>query len=182
MTLATSGQIAIGGTWTTRSINLELGRSATATSSLGESALRNLANDTSGAISMSTFHGKSAAYTETQTVTVGYFSDTSAYIASDNYGYNSMGSVSDGTFNAISGASIAALQYNTLNVVLFALAGSHASSTAWTQFTVGGQTFTRASSSVAYNSITAETNWSWTSITTNPYGTTTGATKAVVFT
>ena len=78
MTLATSGSISIGGTTANRSINLELGRSATATSSLGESALRALANDTSGAISMSTFRGKSAAL-DTQTVTVGYAGSAQQY-------------------------------------------------------------------------------------------------------
>jgi len=134
---------------------------------------------------ISEFYGYSNAYTETQTVTVGYFNDSGAYIPSETYGYNDdrgIGSVSDGTFNAISGATITALHYNTLQVVLFSLAGNQSSSTAWTQFTVGGQTFTRASAGVAYNSTSNQTNWSWNAISTNPYGTTTNATKAVVFT
>ena len=59
MTLAASGEMSIGGSTSTRSINLELGRSATATSSMGESALRTLAGVSSGAISMSNFYGKS---------------------------------------------------------------------------------------------------------------------------
>ena len=71
MALATSGSISIGGSTVGRSINLELGRGASATSSLGESALRSLAKDTSGAISMSTFWGKSNSL-DIQTVTVGY--------------------------------------------------------------------------------------------------------------
>jgi len=61
MTLASSGTMSIGGTTTDRSINLELGRSATATSSMGETDLRTLAGVASGAISMSDFYGKSAA-------------------------------------------------------------------------------------------------------------------------
>jgi len=60
MTLASSGTMSIGGTTTDRSINLELGRSATATSSMGETDLRTLAGVASGAISMSNFYGKSA--------------------------------------------------------------------------------------------------------------------------
>ena len=60
MTLASSGTMSIGGTTTDRSINLELGRSATATSSMGETDLRTLAGVASGAISMSDFYGKSA--------------------------------------------------------------------------------------------------------------------------
>ena len=60
MALVSSGTISIGGTTTNRSINLELGRSATATSSLNETALRTLAGVSSGTISLSDFHGKSA--------------------------------------------------------------------------------------------------------------------------
>ena len=60
MTLAASGLIGIGGS-SPRSINLELGRSATATSSLNESALRTLAAKPSGAIAFSDFYNKSAA-------------------------------------------------------------------------------------------------------------------------
>lgn len=59
MPLVSSGEISIGGSTANRSINLELGRSATATSSLGESALRTLAGVSSGAISLSDFYGKS---------------------------------------------------------------------------------------------------------------------------
>ena len=59
MTLASSGTMSIGGTSTDRSINLELGRSATATSSLGETDLRTLAGVSSGAISMDDFYGAS---------------------------------------------------------------------------------------------------------------------------
>jgi hypothetical protein len=58
MTLAASGEMSIGGSTSTRSINLELGRAAGATSSLGETALRTLAGVASGAISMSNFYGK----------------------------------------------------------------------------------------------------------------------------
>jgi hypothetical protein len=60
MTLAASGEISIGGSTVNRSINLELGRSATATSSLGETSLRTLAGVASGAISMSNFYNKSS--------------------------------------------------------------------------------------------------------------------------
>jgi hypothetical protein len=59
MALASSGQISIGGSTADRSINLELGRAATATSNLNESALRSLAGVSSGAISLSNFYGKS---------------------------------------------------------------------------------------------------------------------------
>jgi len=62
MTLATSGEISIGGTTANRSINLELGLSATANSSLNQTNFRSLAGVTGDAtqISMSNFYGKSA--------------------------------------------------------------------------------------------------------------------------
>ena len=60
MALESSGIMSIGGSTSGRSINLELGRSATATSSLGETDLRTLAGVASGAISMSDFYGASA--------------------------------------------------------------------------------------------------------------------------
>jgi hypothetical protein len=59
MALASSGTMSIGGTTSTRSINLELVRAQNATSSMGESALRTLAGVSSGAISISNFYGKS---------------------------------------------------------------------------------------------------------------------------
>lgn len=63
MTMVSTGEISIGGSATSgglnRSINIELGRSATATSSLNETALRTLAGVASGAISLSNFYGKS---------------------------------------------------------------------------------------------------------------------------
>ena len=62
MALNSSGQISIGGSTTGQSINLELGRSATATSALNETDLRTLAGVSSGTISLSDFHGKSSQF------------------------------------------------------------------------------------------------------------------------
>ena len=59
MALNSTGPISIGGSTTGQSINLELGRAATATSSLNETSLRSLAGVASGAISLSNFYGKS---------------------------------------------------------------------------------------------------------------------------
>ena len=50
MALNSSGQLSIGGTTSGESINLELGRSATATSGLGDTDLRSLAGVSSGPI------------------------------------------------------------------------------------------------------------------------------------
>ena len=66
MTMVSTGEISIGGNATSgglnRSVNIELGRSATATSSLNESALRTLAGVPTGAISLSNFYGKANAF------------------------------------------------------------------------------------------------------------------------
>lgn len=59
MALNSTGPISIGGSTTGQSINLELGRSATATSTMNESTLRTLAGVASGAISLNNFYGKS---------------------------------------------------------------------------------------------------------------------------
>jgi hypothetical protein len=60
MTLASSGEISLGGSTANRSINLELGQAATATVSLNDANVRSLAGVASGAIVMPTnFYGKS---------------------------------------------------------------------------------------------------------------------------
>lgn len=59
MALPASGSIAIS------QISVELGRASTATTSLGETASRNLAGVASGAISMSNFYGKSNTFSFT---------------------------------------------------------------------------------------------------------------------
>ena len=60
MTLASSGEISLGGSTANRSINLELGQAATATISLNDANVRTLAGVASGAIVVPTdFYGKS---------------------------------------------------------------------------------------------------------------------------
>ena len=62
MALNSSGPISLGGATTGQSINLELGQSATATTSLNATNVRTLAGKASGAITMPTdFWGKSSA-------------------------------------------------------------------------------------------------------------------------
>jgi hypothetical protein len=67
MPMVNSGPISLGGTGTSgglnQSVNVELGRSGTATINMNESAVRTLAGVPSGAISMNNFYGKSNAFT-----------------------------------------------------------------------------------------------------------------------
>ena len=183
MTLASSGTISIGGSTANRSINLELGRSATATSSLGETSLRTLAGVSSGAISLSNFHGKSN-YLDQQTVTVGNYYDS--FFGSTHWGdYGNAGSTSDGSCNFKSNATISALDWSTSSVFVqqspvieFILEGTH-SNGGFTTMNVGSTSFARTNASfVALGGLTA---WRWVS-TTNLFGTTVGATKTVTWT
>lgn len=61
MTLQSSGAISLA------NVNTELGRSSTATISLGETAVRNLAGVSTGAIALSNLYGKSALTAATYT-------------------------------------------------------------------------------------------------------------------
>lgn len=66
MTLQSSGAISLG------NVNTELGRSSTATISLGETAVRTLAGVSSGAIALSSLYGKSnVAFTPNGGLTAG---------------------------------------------------------------------------------------------------------------
>jgi hypothetical protein len=95
MPLVSSGEISIGGSTTNRSINLELGRSATATSSLGETALRNLAGVSSGAISLSSFYGKSSL-----AAVLNAYGDASGIYLSDYY-FNSYSYYSESSVDIV---------------------------------------------------------------------------------
>lgn len=65
MTLNSSGPISLGGSTAGQSINLELGKAATATVSLNDTDVRTLAGVASGAIIVPTnFYGKSAVTIE----------------------------------------------------------------------------------------------------------------------
>lgn len=183
MTLATSGSISIGGTTANRSINLELGRSATATSSLGESALRALANDTSGAISMSTFRGKSNLL-DTQTVTVGYAAPALYTVETRGYDdFLNVGSISDGTLNPVGNKPITILAWlgsnstgtTVLNGVYLQITGS-VSNSGFTTMKVGSTSFNRTSAIFTQGT---SSFWRWPT-TTNPFGST-GAVVSVEF-
>lgn len=176
MALVSSGKISIGGSTSGRSINLELNRSATASSNLNESALRSLAQRSSGSISLSHFHGKSNAL-DTQTVTVGYMAGNTYFPTS--YGYNNLfayGSVSDGTLNPLNNATITYLAWNDNNNVTLSVTGYYSNS-GFTTMNIAGTNFNRTSA--VYTGTSGGSSWVWNNTTTNPFGT--SGTKTVVF-
>lgn len=103
MALASSGEISIGGSTTGRSINLELGRSANATSSLDETSLRTLAQKSSGTISLSDFWGK--ANVNLTGVSVGAVGEgTSGTITADiNFASDGTWTINGTGYSSISG-------------------------------------------------------------------------------
>lgn len=187
MALLTSGYIALGGNVAGRSVAKELNDGApnfTSTISLNDSNVRSLAQRTgSVSISMSHLRGKSASV-DTQTVTVGLFSLTLYGNTSNTRGFSTgiTGSISDGTCNFKSGATINYLAYSdqngtSLKQVMFRLDGNHSNS-GFTTMSVAGTNFSRTSASYLYTS--GDSRWLWT-VSSNPFGTTSGATKVVTF-
>ena len=127
---------------------------------------------------------------DTQTVTVGeYISGTNSNIRGYGFGPTPGGSISDGTSNMYSGASY--VQIDTLAdisdgqgwIVQLGINGTHPNS-GWTTMTIDGVAFNRADISF-HTQTSGITNWVWADAPrpqTNPFGTTAGVTKQVVFT
>ena len=78
--------------------------------------------------------------------------------------------------------NISSLSYRTVTVsgvqynVTFYVDG-YAPNAGWTTLTIAGYTYQRADASYSYDG--TQTSWSWATTSTNPFGTTVGATKAV---
>jgi len=115
---------------------------------------------------------------DTQTVTVG----TLSFKGINNYGFDSgiYGSISDGTFNPISNATITALVWSSSGYgVLLRLSGNRANS-GWNTVTINGIAYNRSSATYSYDSGGDATSWYMAG--ENPFGTTVGATRTAVFT
>ena len=184
MTLATSGAISLN------QMHTEAGGSSGTIASINDSDIRALIGKGSGAtMSFSEWYGASSSL-DTQTVTVGVNSLTIYGNTYNSYGYPAgNGSISDGTCNFKSGASIFQLNYFEVNgtygtynkQIYFALTGNHANS-GFTTMSVAGTNYARTSATYSYSSGTSRSLWLWNAVSSNPFGTTVGATKTVVFT
>lgn len=181
MALQTSGAISLN------DIHVEAGGTTGTSCTLNDSDIRGLIGKSSGAqMSFNEWYGASSSL-DTQTVTVGYLAG--GQYAPDNYGYtSSIGSISDGTFNVKSGATINSMVGLSTNSFNLQIAGVHANS-GWSYFTTDGGTtkFYRTNATFSTDSINSTTSWSWLTNQNgqgsfnNPLGTTSGATKTVVF-
>jgi hypothetical protein len=137
MTLETSGAMSIGGTTYGRSINLELKRSATATSNMNETSLRDLADVSSGAISMSNFYGKSL-YKWQNTITIGQITKFGQTFTgySPNISGTALGSTTDTTCDLYSTAPTWGLYHTNNNTDIFQVydtAGTPTGNAGWSQ-------------------------------------------------
>lgn len=132
-------------------------------------------------ISMNQFYG-AGVLLDTQTVTVGYRAPSQYVIGT--YGYDNLGtasgSVSDGVSDIYTGATFRSLSFLSTNGVRFTVTGVRVNS-GWTSMSVNGQAYTR--SSATFSTISAGagySTWDWPT-TTNPFGTTVGATRVVTW-
>jgi hypothetical protein len=157
MALNNSGPISLGGSTSGQSVNLELGKSATAQISFNDAAVRTLTGTSSNtALIMPTnFYGKSNIL-DTQTVTVG--GSGTIGNADRIRGYTSgLGSIVDGTSNIYGGAAIASLFWNENNGdYYYFLAIVGATNSGWTTLTIGTKTLNRADATFGTGA-----NWTW---------------------
>jgi hypothetical protein len=134
MTLASSGQMSIGGTTANRSINVELGLSPTANSNLNQTNFRSLAGVASGTISMSNFWGKSAITISLASLTGVYGTAYPGQTAYAELIFNSNGTIQYGTSDGGMGGAGSWATPNTAGI----------GSSYWIRFTqtasVGGTT------------------------------------------
>lgn len=192
MTIVTSGTISLG------DIHVEASGSPYAyssLSSLNDADIRGLIpasgkyiNPTLGTtVSFSDFYG--AFKGELQAMVVGTFYDGTAYIPSTSWGFGltfggGFGTLTDGTLGVSGNTTISLLNWNSIiSSVQLSLNGLVANS-GWTTMTVNGVALSRASATYFQDTNQNTTTWQFGSFTeaNNPFGTTVGATRQVVFT
>ena len=185
--------LSIGGTTTNQSINLELGRSATATSSLNETDLRDLADVPSCVIAIRDFYGASASV-DVQTILVGKHENETSRgdVVSTEYGFTQSGSgtfagsISDGTCDWAGGKTYDHFMWidiiNSSNFLRFRLNGSQANSGFTTLEITSPTGVTRSYSraSASYSTSSSVTSWLWLT-NTNPFNTAVGVYATATF-
>lgn len=164
MALQTSGAISLN------DIHIEAGGASGTTASINDADIRALIGKGDGVtMSFSEWYGASGGWTTT--VTVGQ--NSSKYVTAAGYSSGditpAIGSVSDNTVDTYGGATLYSMQ-QVNNLLYLQIQGSLANS-GWTNFTVDGVDYPRASANYIDN--TTDTLWFW-SVSGNVFGTTTG--------
>lgn len=106
-----------------------------------------------------------------QTVTVGRFTGCDKYGCYTHSGYftrgaDIFGSISDGTFNPVSGASIVQLACFSGSTLRFTLSGIY-SNGGWTSMQIGSNIYTR--DSATFSASGSYTDWQWATAA-SPFG------------
>ena len=113
------------------------------------------------------------SYLGSAVVTVGYHAPVNAYGFISTLG----GSILPQTW-ASSGLPVRFLYYSfSPDFVLFEVRGV-APNSGWTTLTIGSESYQRVDASY---SVGANTTWNWSTGSTNPFGTTVGATRAITW-
>ena len=184
MAVASSGAISLN------DFHVEAGGSSGSNCSINDSDIRGLISKSAGAsMSFNEWYGASGTL-DTQTVTMGAQAAFGypVFIGS-LHGFNSgvFGSMSDGTCNFKSGAAYKALfwgapTYNTnspANELFFSITGNVGNS-GWSTIKIASTTLNRTDAT--YSISGGSSLWTWSGVTSNPFGTTSnGATVAVEF-
>lgn len=158
MPLQSSGQISLN------DMHVEVGGTSGTQCSMNDSDIRGLVSAAANSqMTFSSFYGASSAWTSTMTVGSSSFFGFYGY-----YPSFSVGSMSDTTIDLLSNAQIGSLYFSGGQHVNFLLAGNIPNS-GWSTLTIGSTVFTRASAS--YTFISPNTYYTWSGLSTNPFGT-----------
>lgn len=179
MALPSSGAISLN------QMHTEVGGTSGTTVGLNDSDVRGLISKASGAqMSFNEWYGASATSNWSATVTVGSSLAFKVY----SYGYgvatattSAFGSITDSTVDNYSGSpSLHRLSWSATAFLTLQISGNHANS-GWSTLTIGSTTFSRTSALYQYVSSQYYSQWYWSSISSNPFGSS-GGTRSVSLT
>lgn len=177
MPLQTSGPISLN------EIHIEAGGTTGTTVSINDADIRGLISKASGALmSFSEWYGASALTYWDTTMTVGVF-QIKDFPPIYGYALGVYGSLADNTVDNMNDEICSLLNWNDGNDSLTLIVDTTdvtdvRGNTEFTTLTIGGVDFSNSSATYTF---TSETNrsWEWSSVT-NPFGTTSGATRSIV--
>ena len=176
MALQSSGAISLN------DMHVEVGGTSGTTCSLNDSDIRGLIGKASGATSsFSAFYGASAVSNWSSTMTVGTITVFKTAIYGYQRGAYTFGSLTDNTVDNLGGVEVSFLQYSG-STFTFGIKSTTQTNSGWTSITIGSQTINRTSLNfVNTNTLNNWVMWQGT-VSTNPFGTTSGATRSISLT